>query len=152
MHTADTTTTDDPTDAQLSLREIAVATPRISNGTIMLPLSTAIAEAGLEDAKALRFAVDESADRIVAVGLDVAVDGRSDKHARSLQDPQPSQEGPARRVVIPPAVLKAAFDLDADDVESPGVRLRVYASPEGVLVFESAGRIAIDRELLEDLR
>jgi len=152
MHTADTTTTDAPTTDQLTLEEIAVATPRIVNGTITVPLSTAIAEAGLEDAKALRFAVDEDADRIVAVGLDVAVDGRSDKYARSLQDPQPSQDGPARRVVIPPAVFRTAFGLEAADIQSSEVRLRVHANPEGVLVFESAGRIAIDREFLEALR
>jgi hypothetical protein len=153
MHITDTTTTDAPTDDQLTLQEVAIVEPTIVRGSIRLSLSAPISYAGLEDAKALRYAVDEQADRIVAVGLDVEVDGRSDQHARALTDPRPDQSGPARVATIPPADFEAAFGLSAEDIVPAGLRLRVYAAKAaGVLVLEAAGQIGVDRTLVEDLR
>lgn len=140
----------EPTRTGLDLREVQVAPLVVHNGVPKVSIKPALDAAGLANVVSLRYhrfdTEGEAGDVLLATGLDVAVDGRADKHARQLyQD---------RLAAFPPADLADVLGITREmlDGEEP-VRLQVLIGDlegEPVLAFRRAATLAVDVDGLDD--
>lgn len=127
--------------------------------SVVAGVHTAIVEAGLLDAKSLRYHADGDRELLVAEPLSVKVDGRAEDHARALNIKHSSGERTGTDAVIPAADLEAALGIDAasivDDGETPLVALYAghYSAndePRSVLALGRLPTREISTSVLED--
>lgn len=137
----------DAGDDEVRLQEVDLVRAHEKSGSIVCYLRDAYdAFTGSRYSESVRFRAD--GDRLLAVGLEVPVDGRSDPDARALA-------GKDQPMSFAADQFEAAFgeDIDAVSQLDDGLLLRVYAAPgDGILVFERAGELSIARDDVEDLR
>ena len=139
----------------INVREVQTATlrrQRADRGTVLVSIPEAIAAAGLEDGGSFRFdpsSVEETG-MLVAIGSEEAVDGRSERFARTIRED--GRYGETLRVVIPHEALSQLVDPESIDWEDPP-EVNVWAG-DRLLAFEMADpeerTVEVDRDLPEE--
>lgn len=133
-----------------SLTLVTVVDAKRQAGSLTASVHDAILAAGLEDAKSLTYTAVPEDELLVAEGLDVEVDGRSEPHARSLNrkyHADGERYGTAAR--IPPHDFEDAFGLEAEEVTNGGIQLALYAG-DGVIALGRLPIVEFDAEALDD--
>lgn len=128
----------------VTLTETQTARLRHHSGKFGVSMTPALDAAGLDDASTLLFDADLLDGHLVAVGIEEAVDGRSDPRAVRLRQNR-------RLVYLPRGEVESAFGITPDDLAgTDGLPVMVLAGP-GVIALREVQDEEVALAGLEEL-